>query len=500
MKSLATTIDAKLAEQIPIHQVMHDVDAHYVDPVALLSIVLPTLHFPHNELIRVVLSGDGRKSGKNYGVILTLKIMGDGGEEKVYPIAIGRGTENYDNIKLLLGKLHQPLLALKKHVFLIRSQSVKCQLTFASDAKFLLTCLGLCAAMGKYSCPFYCIPNTHWTAVYLGLLNANDFRRTRFNDLSVCLSNCPGHKTCGKAKHGVKNENLLEGLFTFEDILLDELHLFLRLWNLVLDILLGYVEAYNREFLLEKVAKIFGVTFHILDGEDEGGYQLWTPLTGDKALLLLDGLVKRRDLMRLLFLVDEESIHIPEDESMKEKEEGHEIQFQRIYSLFESLSQIIHYLRDDRTTLSCFAKFQECIQKFFLVLTAGWGSVIGKVWYLHQLYCHIPTLLTRWGGSIYFASCSSQERLNGKHTSLLLSCVQKQNSSLQLFTRARRELYFEQNSELKTPHKQVTRKKKTKEEKLIGSKTKLSLNEKKREETDKPKKKKERRTRIALIQ
>ena len=40
---------------------------------------------------------------------------------------------------------------------------------------------------------------------------------------------------------------------------------------MLLDTLLAYVEMYDREEEMEEVAKLLGVCFHVLDGEDDGG-------------------------------------------------------------------------------------------------------------------------------------------------------------------------------------------------------------------------------------
>jgi len=359
----------------------------------------------------------------------------------------------------------------------------------------------LCAANGRFSCPFCCLPNTHWCNMYEGKIE-RIYLRVGGLDMSKHCGPwpCPHHKQCGRAKHGTKKVNLLYDIVDLDHILIDELHCFLRLWDLVLDILLGYVEAYDREEVLERVGKMLGVNFHTMDGEDDGGYQLWTPLTGDRAKVLLDGLVRRKDLMEKLFLVGEQSVLISnDDEREKEKKEGHQLQFERTYSLFLYLSQITDFLRDGRKVLKTIEQFEQCVKKFVGVLSVGWGSVIGRVWYLHQLVAHIPVQLKRFGGSIFFGSCSAQERLNGKHTHLLLNCIQKQHSSKQLFTRSLREIYFLQHPEL--THKKYTRpkrKRKREEERETGNQSTLTLDEYTQQEKRTKKKKKDRRTKVPI--
>ena len=80
---------------------------------------------------------------------------------------------------------------------------------------------------------------------------------------------------------------------------------------------------------------------------------------------------------------------------------------------------------------------------FIQELYEGWGNAIKKGWYLHMLRSHLPAQMKRLGGSIYMCSCSEQERLNGKHTKLLLNCIQKHNSLDQLMQKQASEIYFQ---------------------------------------------------------
>jgi len=163
---------------------------------------------------------------------------------------------------------------------------------------------------------------------------------------------------------------------------------------------------------------------------------------------------------------------------------------------------MIDYLRDGREKLSGQCEFERCVKDFVTTLNDGWGSVVGKMWYLHLLNGHLSGQLKRFGGSIYFASCSAQERLNGKHTHHLLSCVQTHRSSHQLFVKEIREIHFDLHPEEKQQTKTHTkkRKRKTEEERLreIGINTTKTLNEQTQKERPKKKKKKDRRTKVFL--
>jgi hypothetical protein len=334
---------------------------------------------------------------------------------------------------------------LKEKEFQVGKQKGKCRFVFCSDGKFLNCVLGMTCAMGTFSCPFCFVPNTMWGAVYAGKLSSDDYLRESFLMMSRCVPHCPKHlNRCKGDSHGCEKENLLIGLFELEDVFLDELHLFLRLWDLLLNILLGYIEPWGCEDALEAAAKKAQVCFHMLDGLDSKDYQLWTPLTGDKSKKLLDAFVDHPEWMREVFLVGERAKLIPHDspKELEEKTEAHEMLFEAIYSLFVHLRKIIDYVRDDRKTLKTIKDFESEVDAFIDELYSGWGEAIKKGWYLHMLKSHIPAQMDRLGGTIYLCSCSDQERLNGKHTKLLLHCIQKQNSSEQLFRKEKSEIFF----------------------------------------------------------
>jgi hypothetical protein len=234
----------------------------------------------------------------------------------------------------------------------------------------------------------------------------------------------------------MKRHCLLAGIVDLEHIIIDELHLFLRLWDLIMNILLGYVEAVDREDVLERISTIFRVSFHRLDGEDEKGLQLWTPLDGNNAKKLVDGFSNNKSIFAEMFLLN----GLPSKQ--KGKRINHQLVFERIFTLFSCLSSIVDYLRDEKKKLKTFVDFQTCVKQFITTLCQGWETAIKKMWYLHLLFAHLPFQLQKFG-SIYFASCSAQEKLNDVHTHQLLLCTQKCVSSKQILIRSRRLIYYE---------------------------------------------------------
>ena len=115
LQQLQKEIDEEMQEKLPSHSFEKGVDGQWVDPKQLVDLIFPSMvgkvHCP--SWMVVVLSGDGRKSGKNHGVILTLKICVGNARgnyvSSVYPIAISRGTEKYQNLKMMFQSLREPL-------------------------------------------------------------------------------------------------------------------------------------------------------------------------------------------------------------------------------------------------------------------------------------------------------------------------------------------------------------------------------------------------------
>jgi hypothetical protein len=115
LDKLQSGIDEEMRGKLPTYPIAEGVDGRWVDPTVLVELVFPSLKKKVNypTWFVVVFSGDGRKSGKTHGVLLSLKlIVGNtrgNSVSAVYPIAISRGTEKYANLVMMMEKLHKPL-------------------------------------------------------------------------------------------------------------------------------------------------------------------------------------------------------------------------------------------------------------------------------------------------------------------------------------------------------------------------------------------------------
>jgi len=319
IRSLRKSVDDEICCFLPIFPVADGVDAAYFNIQNLLNLVLPKLSLPHtpDRIIRLSFSGDGRVSRRMHSILFTLKVVTANHQstQNCFPVAVARGNEKYENVKIVLNKLYSDLKALKTLSVVVHEgeEPWTLSLSLCCDGKFLLTIMGLIGASGDQSCPFCLVPKSMWEQIPFGLIDCSQYLRHSMKKLNQmrnesipCLKHTSSLQYCKGANHGIKEKNLIEDLFELEDIVIDELHLFIRLFDSILHQLLCYIEAFDLENNLEAIAAEIGVVFHVLDSiTTKEGYQSWTLLTGGKSEILLEGLIHGGDnnLLQQLFYV-----------------------------------------------------------------------------------------------------------------------------------------------------------------------------------------------------
>ena len=259
--NLKKQLNFELDQRVPIQQLKPGSDAFYIDPEKLLKYILPGL-VERGEIrgsqITICISGDGRNMNilrEKASIIISLKIaLGDSHSTKyLLPIALARGKECRENIALIMSALKESLQRVKRSgVAVFQRRIVAVRWTFCSDGKFLLMALGIHAANGKFSCPYCVLKKDFWikSLEYSTMTLAENLRSP--HDLSKRRGQdcCPAHPTiqaCRASTHGADKSNLLEGIVDMNNVFIDELHLFLRLWDAALDYILAYCEHYSIE-------------------------------------------------------------------------------------------------------------------------------------------------------------------------------------------------------------------------------------------------------------
>jgi hypothetical protein len=443
-------LDKAMAELIEIHQI-DGCDAAWIDPIELLTVILTFLDLPPGiRILTLCLTGDGRLSGHKSTFTLSLKICLPGNEKDqstkwLIPLAAARGKETYANLAIIMRELGPRLKHLKKHVF---TGQIPVQLRFCSDGKFLLTMLGMKSAKGAQSCPFCLLPADLWAQALCGKQFPSLYLRKSMEDLTTLRDNCfscPLHTTtrgCHGSSHGKKRDNLLEGIVELEDIIIDELHFFLRMFELLLDLLLRYVEEWHLEGHFEDIcSSIPGVSFYESDGMTQEGWAAWSPLDGGMMYLMLCGFLKvdskgDTKLSKVFYVGNRAKI-------ITRRARFHRKYFKGMLEAFTGLKQVIDYFRlktdseiqtDDELELTC-DRFSDDLVKTF------GAQIAAQKWYLHVIHSHIPAILKEVG-SIFQFSCTPAERVNGSDTrTILCSCLQT-DSSHQLMQTKLREIHF----------------------------------------------------------
>ena len=468
VRNMLKQIDEGMERFLPL-KCITGIDCAYISPIQLVEMVVKGTGYDKPAL-EVVFSGDGRCIQKTSSIAFFLKFNIDENESRktkwVFPIVIGKGKEKAENIEKMMELVGRELAQIPGHVVTLDNGcKVETSLKVCADGKFLLSILGMKGANGSMSCPFCMLKKDQWAYAMFPEkfgIDVQSFARMSLEELYIMkqsdVMHCTQHtnaKTCktagGKMEceaHGKKKgrNNLLKALgISLEDIVLDELHMFMRLFKHLLDRLLYYIEAHDLEEEFEKlvIEKMKGVTFHLEDGETEEGYQCWSPLNGEMCWRLLHGLINSNEetgdcVMADIFYVGHRSTQM-----VPEKIEQSESYLKVLKFSFIALKDLFYFLHHKEGSVSNLEQFHALATMYCREQIKFFGKDIAKGWYFHILGCHLTDILRQCNGSILRFSCSAQERLNGAHSKMFMNCVVKQNSSFGIMKGVRRMLYFD---------------------------------------------------------
>ena len=461
-------IDEGMERYLPLKCII-GTDCAYISPIQLLEMVVKGSGYDRPTL-EVVFSGDGRRIQRTSSIAFFLKFNIDENASRktkwVFPIVIGKGKEKAENLEKMMELVGGELAQITGHVVTLdNGKKVQTSLKVCADGKFLLSILGMKGASGSMSCPFCMLRKDKWAFAMFPAkfqIDVHSFARKSLEELFILKESdavhCMQHsnaRTCRTAgekmeceAHGKKKgrRNLLKDLgISLQDIVLDELHMFMRLFEHLLDRLLYYLELHDLEEEFEKLVreKMKGVTFHLEDGETEDGLQCWSPLNGEMSWRLLHGLISTNEetgecTMADIFYVGPRCTLI-----VPEKRAFSEAYFKVLKFCFTALKDMFYFLHHKAGPVSNLEQFHALATLFCQEQIKFFGKDIANGWYFHILGCHLTDILHHCNGSILRFSCSAQERLNGTHSKMLMNCVLKQNSSSEIMKVVRRILYFE---------------------------------------------------------
>jgi hypothetical protein len=456
-------LDSQLDRLFPLLSFSPSVDCAYLSPVNLLQTIALYLSFTSQSSIwEIVFSGDGRMLHNQSSVALNLKSLHDPSLcyslKSIFPFFLFRGSEKYEHLKLIMTQLSPLLFELKNSTifFHLPLLPLTPNLRFCSDGKFLNLILGLQSANATFNCPFCLVSKKMWGLIISGKIDSNLFLRKSISELSKMKDPsrpCPAHLTiekCLQSDHEIKNENvcLISGLFDLENIVIDELHLFARLSDLIMNRLLNYVESFGIENDLEKISRSLGINFHCVESVfTKEGFQAWSNLTFTQTETFIRALVKLQDddnmcLLNKIFFVQEREMFIRTNHIRNRPKaiRNHYRYYDCIKRAFISLLEIIDYLREKPSQITSNTMFKNFVLQFAKELYACYDDV-SSGWYLHVLISHVPFMLERFG-SIKRFSCSPQELMNGQHSKTNRNCSILYESSYHLLRKIRRDYYF----------------------------------------------------------
>ena len=256
VRALRKRMNSSLDEDIPILQLKSGCDAYYIDPEKYLNFILPSLC--HRGIIgrcvTLCLSGDGRNMKvlrEKSSIIISMKIITDNpfSTEYVIPVALAKGKECRENIELIFSFLRAGFINVRRNGVRFGKGNIPVRLTFCADGKFMLMALGIHAANGQFSCPYCVLKKEYWVSSVdnVEYIAADDLRNPKDLRKRVGQGACLAHTgtTCGASSHGVTKSSILHEVVDHQDVFVDELHLFLRLWDCVIEYLIVFVEHWE---------------------------------------------------------------------------------------------------------------------------------------------------------------------------------------------------------------------------------------------------------------
>eukprot|EP00731_Ephydatia_muelleri_P007547 Em0003g1795a len=308
--------------------------------------------FQPNQKIKVRISGDGAKFSRTSSfVLLSYAILMPVGRYLSgignHTIAVVKGAEDYDTISTAFAATFQEIDGLQ-------------QLGFVAVNGFMLTMLGLNAANSIYACP----------------------KCTVHRD---CRRAFASHGRTAAVHQGSVNRPLTA--IPVDHMMIDELHLFLRIFDVMLRNLIKMSEPQTQQ--LVAYIRSCGVSFTIWESESSDGKVEWTSLTGEakkKVLKLLPSKMKDIPLPNA-FLDD--VVQLWKD-------------FEVLYNLLSSETPPPNAADDIHL------KAKRWIQLFLRIKSDGHQKKFVTP-YFHVMVYHVPDAIRQFGNMKQF-SCQGVEK------------------------------------------------------------------------------------------
>ncbi|KAL5502848.1 hypothetical protein EMCRGX_G009684 [Ephydatia muelleri] len=332
--------------------------------------------FQPNQKIKVRISGDGAKFSRTSSfVLLSYAILMPVGRYLSgignHTIAVVKGAEDYDTISTALAATFQEIDGLQ-------------QLGFVAVNGFMLTMLGLNAANSIYACPKCTVHrDCRWDVSKPESYYSTTMART----LVTLRRAFASHGRTAAVHQGSVNCPLTA--IPVDHMMIDELHLFLRIFDVMLRNLIKMSEPHTQQ--LVAYIRSCGVSFNIWESESSDGKVEWTSLTGEakkKVLKLLPSKMKDIPLPNA-FLDD--VVQLWKD-------------FEVLYNLLSSETPPPNAADDIHL------KAKRWIQLFLRIKSDGHQKKFVTP-YFHVMVYHVPDAIRQFGNIKQF-SCQGVEKHN----------------------------------------------------------------------------------------
>ena len=313
----------------------------------------------------------------------------------MYVIAIAKGSEEYDTVKLLFEDLNTGLKSMIKNnswSITIENKEIELDFVFVSDMKFMLLATGSPAANGKQTCMccMACKHNRHHWDRSHGIRNLNEYFI---------------------GKEGQKREPAI--ILPVENIMIDELHLVLRLGDT----------------LLTRFVKLCLKDLKIKPSDLINEFQRvhlnlrWSPSSDTRDEIRLNSYKKWQHLRWFQKL---------EPANLRAMNPAVANQWMRVMATFITLySGIVSSPTLPPKEIEMLADgFLQLLLEPFAMSSTQTISLFQPeevTPYMHVL-CHLPSMVSRYGSLKPF-SCSSLERKNLVHASQVFSLTKRGEQS-----------------------------------------------------------------------
>lgn len=319
--------------------------------------------------------------------------------DELFTLGIAETAEKYEDLEAALSPLFQEIkdLLCEKQIEMEDGSEVDIEMVLGGDMKFLLVIMGINAANSTFACLWCKIPKSdrYKTCLDIDYYEKPPMARTLTETLKLCSSSNKVNK------YGSIHKPLL--MFEFRDIFVDELHLMLRIYDVLTTALVEDSRSLefelNRRINLKADGPLYqlvqainscGVAFQIWEKKECKNKYDWTSLTGSMRKLVLDQLPERLNK----FMIHEDSLL-------------------KTVTLWKSFNELYKYIKSDLPeSTQCFKMAKEWVDSFIELGASRIGYQKANVTpYMHILLYHVPNQVARKHNLAQFSG-QNVEKLN----------------------------------------------------------------------------------------